>query len=218
MSTINAVKILCAECDATITVTPEMLNGAYACEKCGAAIDFTLYEPLEVMIANHRLAAHLAKEKADAEARRVRDTQLQAERAYAERIRAQHAVKKQRAQELREKEESNRMNEEVQRLAEEAREVINTQFKSTQRTIQSLRVFASMFIIGGISAFITGVAKGVEAVHASGIDDLGFDVKALLRAEAAGLKENGIWSAAIGILFYGFAEVLKLLRAIASRG
>lgn len=63
----QSVPVLCAGCEATIVVTPDMLDGAYACEQCGAAIDFTLYEPLEAMLEERRIASRLAKEIAEAE-------------------------------------------------------------------------------------------------------------------------------------------------------
>lgn len=115
------VPILCAECNATITVATEMLDGAYACEKCGAAIDFTLYEPLEAMIEERREAARIVREKQDAEKKRARDKQREAERAEAERVRAEHEAKKRRDMENRADEAAVRLREEAQRRADEQR-------------------------------------------------------------------------------------------------
>mgnify|MGYP001444585112 CR=1 FL=1 len=115
------VTILCAECEATIVVTPEMLDGAYACEQCGAAIDFTLYEPLATMIQERREAARLERLLQDAEKKRAREVRLQAERAEAERIRAEHEVKKHREMENRAKVEAIRRLEEEQRRVDEQR-------------------------------------------------------------------------------------------------
>ncbi|OWY70395.1 hypothetical protein B7486_16535 [cyanobacterium TDX16] len=108
----KTVPILCAECESTIVVTPDMLDGAYACEKCGADIDFTLYEPLEAMIEGRRAAARIAKEKQDAEKKRAREVRLQAERAEAERQRQRLATQKEAEKETARKQAKQQMEEE----------------------------------------------------------------------------------------------------------
>jgi hypothetical protein len=94
MSNSKRTRIRCAGCNEIITVTSEMLDGAYACEKCGAAIDFTMYEPLAEELrqraeARERMAAdRKARERAEKESERQRrEEQKELERQERERQR-----------------------------------------------------------------------------------------------------------------------------------
>lgn len=203
----KSVPILCAGCEATIVVTPDMLDGAYACEQCGAAIDFSLYEPLEAMIQERRAAVRIAKEMAEAEKKRARSKRIQAERAEAERVRAEHEAMRQREMERRAEQEAVRRHEEAERRAEEERkhplgEPPPYSFLNAAALI--LRVIGAVICV--ISGVILIIAVGISLSRSGRSDGFAAFVVAIGPILAAFV---------IGIFYVAIGEGLTALRDIA---